>query len=310
MKRLSLCFLASSLLQACTLNAENDVHMVRNTTTEEVTNTYSMQTVTYKQRQGHALDMDIYLPTKQQSEPYPVLIWIHGGAWFRGSKERTIPQNGNLVSKLTEEGYAVVALNYSLSGQAQFPAPIQDINDAINFLYDNGEQFNIEASRVGMMGRSAGGHLAALISASNNDKDTKFYDKGNAPKYKVAVVVDFFGVSNLEALTGNSGKVDHDAPDAAEAKLLGDSPRNRPDLARWASPTTYIDNDSPPFILFHGDNDQIVPASQSELLKAELDRHGVTNELFIQEGATHGDPIFDTDQYVDEVVAFIKQYMH
>tara|TARA_B000000557_G_scaffold227823_1_gene199013 strand:- start:2875 stop:3624 length:750 start_codon:yes stop_codon:yes gene_type:complete len=243
------------------------------------------------------------MPTPLGTAP-TLAVWVHGGAWMRGSKNETLSKNGNLVASLLNEGVAVAAVNYRLSGEAIYPAAPNDINDAINFLVDNSDNLKLSAEHVIMMGRSAGGHLASLLTTSNND-DVPFLNA--KPRYRVIGMVDFFGPSDFLALRGNSGKVDHDAPDAAEAQFLGESPLVNEALAREASPTTYIDNKTPPFIIFHGLDDGVVPATQSELLSRRLDQFGVPNELFLAKGKRHGDPVFDTDEFVSKVVNFVRE---
>jgi len=270
---------------------------------------YNVKTLTYKTIGSKALQLDLYIPKQSKAEHTPLLIWVHGGAWFRGSKDEFISKNGTLADKLVNEGYAIAAVNYRLSGEAVFPAQVADINDAINYLVNHASQYNISTDKVGIMGRSAGGHLASLIATSNNDTETGFYEANRQPEYDIAVVLDFFGPSDINAMRGNSGNVDHDAPDAAEARLLGASPVERPDLAKWASSTTYIDTDTPPFIIMHGDADGVVPDSQSRILKTRLGESGVSNKLVVVQGAGHGDPVFDTEEYVDMAAEFIKSYL-
>ncbi|MCH2258279.1 MAG: alpha/beta hydrolase [Alteromonas sp.] len=261
------------------------------------------QSIVYKTVNGKDLALDLYMPTPLGTAP-TLAVWVHGGAWMRGSKNETLSKNGNLVASLLNEGVAVAAVNYRLSGEAIYPAAPNDINDAINFLVDNSDNLKLSAEHVIMMGRSAGGHLASLLTTSNND-DVPFLNA--KPRYRVIGMVDFFGPSDFLALRGNSGKVDHDAPDAAEAQFLGESPLVNEALAREASPTTYIDNKTPPFIIFHGLDDGVVPATQSELLSRRLDQFGVPNELFLAKGKRHGDPVFDTDEFVSKVVNFVRE---
>ncbi|CAB9494875.1 alpha/beta hydrolase [Alteromonas macleodii] len=261
------------------------------------------QSIVYKTVNGKDLALDLYMPTSLGTAP-TLAVRVHGGAWMRGSKNETLSKNGNLVASLLNEGVAVAAVNYRLSGEAIYPAAPNDINDALNFLVDNSDNFKLSAEHVIMMGRSAGGHLASLLTTSNND-DVPFLNV--KPRYHVIGMVDFFGPSDLVALRGNSGKVDHDAPDAAEAQFLGESPLVNEALAREASPTSYIDNETPPFIIFHGLDDGVVPATQSELLSRRLDQFDVPNELFLAKGKRHGDPVFDTDEFVSKVVNFVRE---
>ncbi|MGR5542184.1 alpha/beta hydrolase fold domain-containing protein, partial [Vibrio campbellii] len=104
----------------------------------------------------------------------PLLVWIHGGAWKRGNKALLPTQNPLLLESVLSKGYAVAAVSYRLSGEVSFPEPVQDINDALNYLSENGHRYGIKADELVVMGRSAGGHLANLIGSTNN-QDVDFY---------------------------------------------------------------------------------------------------------------------------------------
>ena len=263
-------------------------------------------TRTFKKTDSVNLQLDLFTPDTQK-QPAKLAIWVHGGAWMRGSKDEAMSKNGNLIRSLNEAGYAVAALNYRLSDEAPYPAALQDINDGINYLVTHHKTLNIDTGEVLMMGRSAGAHLASLLATANNDPAPFF---NNKPAYQVAGVVDFFGPVDLYALKGNSGKVNHDAPDAAEARFLGVSPRQNEALAKEASATTYVDAQTPPFLIFHGTDDDVVPVSQSRLMADSLKQAGVPYSIELVKGARHGDPVFDTDKYVNQVVQFARQHLN
>ncbi|WP_137166640.1 alpha/beta hydrolase [Salinimonas lutimaris] len=262
-------------------------------------------TRTYKETDSANLQLDLFLPDAKQ-QPAKLVVWVHGGAWMRGSKDETMQRNGNLVRSLLQKGYAVAAVDYRLSGQAKYPAAIEDVNDSINYLVANQQELNLQADQVIVMGGSAGGHLASVIATANNDKAPFF---SSAPQYKIVGAVDFYGPVDLHELKGNSGDVDHDAPDAAEARFLGVSPRQNEALAKEASATTYVDAQTPPFMIFHGTDDGVVPDSQSTLMADTLKQAGVPYSVELVKGARHGDPVFDTDKYVNQVVQFTQQHL-
>lgn len=250
------------------------------------------------------LSLDLYTPSMAQDHPYPLLVWVHGGAWKRGSKNELPSKNPLLLKSVLDEGYALAAVDYRLSGEATFPAPIQDINDALNYLHDNANSLNINGDELVMMGRSAGGHLAGFIGATNAAySDVNFYQQ---PKYKVAAVVSFFGPTDLVALGNKAGKPVSEK--SSVSRFLGNSPANIPELAKQASTTTYINEQTPPYIQFHGTLDKRVPLSQSESLKQKLDQFGVANQLFIESGVGHSAPIFDSEKYVPNVIRFLRQH--
>ncbi|MDG2664655.1 alpha/beta hydrolase, partial [Vibrio parahaemolyticus] len=145
------------------------------------------------------IKLDLYTPSVESNTQYPLLVWVHGGAWKRGSKDAIPEKNPLLLQSVLNEGYALASVDYRLSGEAIFPQPVQDINDALNYLYDNAEKLGIKADNVVIMGRSAGGHLAGFIGATNSAyNQVDFYEP---PKYKVSAVVSFFGPTDLLELS-------------------------------------------------------------------------------------------------------------
>ena len=265
--------------------------------------THMFDDIVYKTVDGKNLALDLYIPDTTTNKP-PLIVWTHGGAWMRGSKEAFIDKNNRLINALLNNGYAIASIGYRLSGEAIFPAQIQDCNDAIDFLYQNSEQYNFDRDRIASMGRSAGGHLAALVATSNSHEIADFNTKKEKPEFKIRALVDFFGPSDFISMRGKG----HDEDDAPEAKLLGISPLKAPKLAKKASPVTYVNSETPPTLLLHGLDDTIVPSSQSEIFKSHLDNACVTNEIHLVEGARHGDRIFDSTQYVDIVIDFLKRH--
>ncbi|EGQ7764648.1 MULTISPECIES: alpha/beta hydrolase [Vibrio] len=250
------------------------------------------------------IKLDLYAPSVESNTQYPLLVWVHGGAWKRGSKDAIPEKNPLLLQSVLNEGYALASVDYRLSGEAIFPQPVQDINDALNYLYDNAEKLGIKADNVVIMGRSAGGHLAGFIGATNSAyHQVDFYEP---PKYKVSAVVSFFGPTDLLELSNKGGK--KTSKKSSVSRFLGDIPNNIPKLAKKASTTSYVNENTPPYIQLHGTLDKRVPLSQSEILKAKLDEHGVTNQLFIEEGVGHSAPVFDTEKYVTHVLDFLNKH--
>ncbi|MEF1262656.1 alpha/beta hydrolase, partial [Vibrio harveyi] len=91
--------------------------------------------IVFKTVKGREIKLDLYKPKVHSEQPYPLLVWVHGGAWKRGSKDAIPTKNPLLLQSVIEKGYALASVDYRLSGEAIFPAPVQDIDDAINFLH-------------------------------------------------------------------------------------------------------------------------------------------------------------------------------
>jgi acetyl esterase/lipase len=248
--------------------------------------------------------LDIYLPPVKKLS-YPLIVWIHGGAWMLNDKYADMGYMTNTLKLFMDNGYAVASIDYRHSTTAPFPAQIQDCNQAIQFLYDNAAQYNIDDSRIALIGFSAGGHLASLLGLSNNNHVKAFYPKGKEPKFKISLVLDFYGPSDFSTLKGNDNK----DPKNPITLLLGAMATERPDLAKKASPVTYIDKNDPPFLIVQGEKDESVNPDQSVLLSERLTKAGVKNDLIIVPGAPHYGPMFDTDFIRARILNFLNVYM-
>lgn len=244
--------------------------------------------------------LDIYLPANIQGK-IPFVVLIHGGGWIGNDKTADIGYMGNTVSALINAGIAIASIDYRWATQAQFPAQIQDCNQALIFLIKNAEKYRLDKNRIAIMGFSAGGHLASLQGLANNNNVADFYMNNKAQKFDIKAVIDYYGPSELTSLASSED------PKAPEGLLIGASPVARPDLAAIASPVTYIDKNDPPFLIFHGEKDNIVTNRQSKLLSGWLTAKGVKNELIIVKEAPHFGKMYDTEEFKNRVVEFLKQ---
>lgn len=241
-----------------------------------------------------AQTLDLYLPTpREQKKPLPLIVFIHGGAWIEGSKE-----NGPCLY-LTQQGFAAASINYRLSTEAIYPAQIDDVKKAILFLRKHAAEHGINPDRIGVWGISAGGHLAALIGTIGSTN-------GAAGNDSVQAVLDWCGVSDLASVSAQAGsktKLDFDDPQGPVAKFLGGLPADKPALAAQASPVNHISKDDPPFLLVHGDIDDVVPFAQSQELYDRLKQAGVPVELKVVKGGGH---MFGDENQMKRAVDFFK----
>ena len=228
---------------------------------------------------GKPLLLDVYKPEKLAAA-LPAVIWIHGGAWTGGDKNGW-DRNEVRFKELLYQGYIVVSINYRLSYQAKFPAQIEDCKGAIRFLRANAETYMIDSNRIGVLGTSAGGHLAALLGTSGNVKELEGDVGGNLNQSsRVQCVVDVTGPTDLGVACTQSPKMV-----SPITRLLGGTPAEKPELATQANPITFATKDSPPFLIFHPKNDFAVPLDESELLLAALQAAGVESTLHIHNNA-------------------------
>jgi acetyl esterase/lipase len=244
--------------------------------------------------------LDIYLPAKIKGK-VPLIILVHGGGWLVNDKYADLGYMKKTIVELVNEGFALASIDYRFASQAIFPALIQDCNQAVSFLNDNSDKYGFDNSRFAVLGWSAGGHLASLMGLSKNNNVANFFMPNSSKSFELKAVVDFYGPSELILLKSA------DDPKSPESILLGNTPFNRPDLAKIASPVTYVDKNDPPFLIIHGGKDDMVNPQQSKLLHSWLNSVGVHNELIIVKDAPHYGTMFDVDEIRNKVIDFLKK---
>jgi len=247
--------------------------------------------------------LDIYLPANAKGK-VPLVIFIHGGGWLSNDKYADMGYMKKTVAEIISSGFALASIDYRFSTQAVFPALIQDCNRAVSFLYDNADKYGFDKNRFAVMGFSAGGHLASLLGLSKNNNIEAFFMTGSNKSFNIKAVVDFYGPAELILFPGA------DNEKSPEGLLIGAAPLARPDLAKAASPVTYVDKNDPPFLIIHGEKDELVSIKQSQLLSAWLNVVGVQNELIIVKDAPHFGVMFDTDDIRNKVMSFLKKQLN
>jgi len=258
--------------------------------------------VSYVADGGRRQQLDICYATRGKARP--LIVWIHGGGWESGSKDR------NPALLLVAEGYAVASINYRLTDDAPWPAQIEDCKAAIRFLRANADRYRIDPDRIGVWGGSAGGHLAAMLGTAGDVQD--FDTASNSEQSsRVQAVCDWFGPASFCAETLErvpmTMAVSHRRGEKMVAALLGGTPEARMDVARSASPVTYASADDPPFLIMHGDMDQLVPLEQSRLLEARLKDAGVSVRLKVVKEAGHAGREWTKRDVIKQVRSFFDR---
>ncbi len=248
------------------------------------------------------LDLVLPAPPNPARPPAPVIVWIHGGSWDHGS------HHGNPAAAMAGRGYAVASIGYRLSAQARYPSQIEDCRAAIRWLRAHAVEYSLDPERIGVWGVSAGGHLAALLGTAALEKRFDVGENLDQPT-TVQCVIDSFGPSDLLHWGDPPVPAYLDAPDTPVARLLGGRVRDHAELARIASPVTFVDRRSAPFLILHGQNDPIVPVQQSVVLDAALRRAGVESTLVVVPGAGHGGSVFADGRYLVQMAAFMDRHL-
>jgi len=257
--------------------------------------------------------LDIYLPDEGNG-PFPVIVSIHGGAFMIGDKG---DMQVNPMLKSLNHGYAVVSINYRMSGEALFPKDIQDVKAAIRWIKGNASKYHLNPLKMATWGGSAGGNLAALAGTSGKVKELEDLSLGFPDQTsEVQAVVDWFGPIDFLKMDpqfkiSGKGKADHNDPKSPESRILGKQITLIPDLVKAANPTTYINKDNPPFFIEHGKEDPLVPTQQSINFAADLTKVLGENKvsLLLLEGTGHGGKNFETPENLEKVFAFLDKYL-
>lgn len=258
--------------------------------------------IPYKQAAGeNKLTLDIYYPTSQHKHgKQPVLLYIHGGAWITGSKLSVNNNRFNgAFNKLREAGYFVLSPNYTLSehGLSPFPNCIEDIFEALHWVEKHATEYNFDMSNFGLLGESAGGHLAMMVAFSNPE------DFGlNFKKPDINYLIDVYSPSDLNELY-NSEIADsinamiENLPNYLAERLdpsrllLGFNPKAQPiktkKMMHDFSPINYLDSENIPTLIIHGEADQVVPVDQSYLLTKLYDSLRIGYEAHYFPGVNH-----------------------
>jgi len=257
--------------------------------------------------------LDIYLPNKGNG-PFPVILHIHGGAFEIGDKGDIQVQP---YFKALSHGYAVVSVNYRLSGEAIFPAGLQDIKASIRWLRANSKTYHLDGDRMAACGSSAGGNYAAMVSltASVAEFDDPCLGNMEYPCH-VQAAVDMFGPTDFlkmdaQLAENGFGPGDHGEADSPESKYLGAKITDVPLKVVLANPMTYIHEHMPPILVQHGRLDTLVPVQQSMIFVEKLQKYVSPDrfEFDIIEGVGHADPLFETDQNMNRVLAFLDRHL-
>lgn len=259
--------------------------------------------ITYKNTAGDSLALPLHLhlicPVGQENERFPLLIYIGGGGWRVSNPERHLPE----LAYFAENGFTVASIEYCTTANGVFPEQIIDVRTAIRFLRCHAEQFKINPKYVFLMGGSAGAYLAAMattLAGTENFRGNEYLEQTD----DVLATICLYGLFDFCQLI-------QDAPDTCNSIVpvqLFLSPLNKETL-RKASVATYVGKAKTPFLLLHGDHDEIVSYHQSELLYQQLLNAGVSAELYLISGGRHASQEFSQPEVQNIELNFLKKYL-
>lgn len=226
------------------------------------------------------LKLDLVLPKTKSDAARPLVVFVHGGGWRSGDKAGGM---GRVVPFVATGDYVGASIEYRLSGEATWPAQIHDCKAAIRWLKAHAADYHIDPERIGVWGSSAGGHLVNLLGTTGDVGPLEGACGTPDQTSRVCCVVSFCGPADFLAPQRFEGGRSPTAVDL----LLGGSAADRRELAREASPITYVSADDPPFLLCHGTADSTVPFEQATVFHESLRKAGVDVTLVKIVGGGH-----------------------
>jgi acetyl esterase/lipase len=232
----------------------------------------TLQDVVYSTVPGYRpLRLDLYRPVGK-AKPLPLIVFVHGGGWSQANPRvgAAFADFPAVLGSLAERGYVVASIGYRLSGEAAFPAQLDDLRAALSFLRTHAERLGIEPARIGLWGMSAGAHLAALqVTGCGTDPCVQAF-------------AGWFGVYDLAAHEATPGS-------ASVRALLRCEPAgcSKESIAA-ASPLRQAGAGDPPTLLVHGSADRQVAPAHSQALASALVDAGVDAELLLLPAVGHG----------------------
>lgn len=224
--------------------------------------------------EGRAEKADLYLPMGGDLATRPAVVDIHGGGWAGGDKADR--REVNICTNLAANGYVAMSVNYALqvkNGPPVWPRNLQDCKTAVRWLRANAARLRVDPGRIGAIGGSAGGHLAAMVGVTGPEAGLDPAGPHGEQPCNVQGVVDLYGpVLWMQK---------------RDLAMIGKGLAEAPELYRLASPLSHLDKGDPPILIIHGTADKTVDVGQSRTFAAELAKVGIEHQLVIVEGAPH-----------------------
>jgi acetyl esterase/lipase len=247
--------------------------------------------------------LNIYQPKTPSKDPRPLIVFIHGGGWEAGNKNNP----GFLYQLLNDGRYVGASVGYRLTDTAAWPAQIHDCKAAIRWLRGHADKYGIDPKRIAVFGISAGGHLVSMLGTSGDipeleGKIGEHLDQSS----RVSAVVNFCGPANFNTFAGKGSNIDPNSPNNAIGKLLGGPLSEKTDIAKAASPITYISKDDPPFLHIHGTADNLVPYAQVQEFDKALESAQIPSTILTGQGGPH---VFGSAQLIRQIRTFLGHHL-
>ena len=240
--------------------------------------------------------------------PLPTILWVVGGAWQQTFASWRMAE----FSYLAYAGFQIAAIDYRTINEATFPAQVQDVKAAVRFLRANAKRYGVDPEKIGIMGDSAGGYLAAMIAATGDDAAFET-DEWAGFSSEVRAAVDWYGPIDLwrmrqDELEKNPNSSEEDA---LLFRLFAGCPITEENkvLLETMSPERYLSEKTPPHLILHGTADEMVHVRESERYYDALIQAGIPADLVLLEGAGHCDQAFSQAEVQNIILEFFRKHL-
>jgi acetyl esterase/lipase len=244
----------------------------------------------YAQHGVRCLKLDAWLPA---GDKLPAVILVHGGGWKSGYRSEFAP----MAVRLAQQGFAALAISYRLSGEARYPAAVQDVQDAVRWVRAHAEELHIDPQRIALAGGSAGGQLASLAGVTLPDGEG------------VQAVINIDGLSDFTSELALKYEDDPTKNPSSAGAWFGGRYAEKTALWRAASPIQYVGPGMPP-MLFIGSAQPRFSAGREDMM-ARMAQAGVVSEKVLLPDTPHSFWLFDPwlQPAVDASVAFLRRQL-
>jgi acetyl esterase/lipase len=255
--------------------------------------------IEYGKVDGTSLKLDFYRPNNRPKGPMPLILWFHGGGWSDGGKQALAMSK---PEQFVQRGYCFASIDYRLSVVAKFPAALEDCKCAVRWARKNAQTYGLDPDRIGVMGYSAGGHLALMVGCTPNKPEWEGKGGNEGVSSGVQAVCSFSGPTDLrEFKKGGQGET-------AVKTLCGGTAAEKPDVYEQASPVTHAAKDNPPILMIHGEVDQLVPIAQAESMAAKLKDAGAKVDFIRIRNYSHDKAVGKQDPSPQDVQKSILDF--
>jgi acetyl esterase/lipase len=247
--------------------------------------------IVYTKINERELHLDAFYNTASAKKP--AIVILHGGGWKSGNKS----QMETFAQEMASKGFSCFTIEYQLSPEAKYPAAIFDVKKAIRYIKINANKFNVDTTKIAVLGCSSGGQMAALIGTTNNNSLFENKDNNNKISSTVQAIIDIDGILAFKHPESQEG--------AVAGLWLGGSYEEKPEIWEQASALTHTDKNTPPTLFINSSIDRF-HAGRDDMI-AILNRYKIYNEVKTIEKSPHS--FWFLNPWYDESITYTTQFL-